>query len=264
MYFVYKITNNINGKYYIGVHKSEDPNDSYMGSGTVIKNAIEKYGVDSFSKVILEEYDTEAAAYTSEKKLVDMHDPLSYNINNGGKGGWDYVNSLGKENCMKDPEIAKRVADSAGRTRQLNPEHYANISRTNLKIAQDARVGAKDSEYTKQKRSDSVKEYYKTNDHPSKDKILTEEERKKLSDGWTEEKRKRKSEQQKKRIAENPDIVNTNTGKKFSSETRQKMSVAFKKSWIERKKKVYTCPHCDKTGSVNIKRWHFNNCRGKK
>jgi hypothetical protein len=263
MYFVYKITNNTNGKYYIGVHKSEDRNDSYMGSGLAIKAAIKKYGHDNFSKIILEEHTTAEAAYASETKLVDMNDSLSYNINNGGHGGWDYVNSIVRDNCMLDPEVANRVGDAIKQTRNTDPDYYNKLSRDKRKKAHAARLGSKDSAYTKEKRADSLKEYYKNNDHVNKGKTLTEEEREKISKGWSEDKRQRKSEQQKKRIAENPDIVKTNTGKKFSSETKQKMSDSFKKSWVERKKKLYTCPHCDKIGGVNIKRWHFDNCKYK-
>jgi hypothetical protein len=50
-YTIYKITNHINGKYYISRHATKNVNDSYMGIG--IKNAINKYGVENFTKEII-------------------------------------------------------------------------------------------------------------------------------------------------------------------------------------------------------------------
>ena len=48
--YIYKITNNINGKEYIG-YKTKTVNESknYYGSGIIIKHAIKKYGKDNFS-----------------------------------------------------------------------------------------------------------------------------------------------------------------------------------------------------------------------
>jgi hypothetical protein len=51
-WYIYEITNNINGKTYIGLHHLV-PKDKYMGSGILIKKAISKYGKDNFRKVIL-------------------------------------------------------------------------------------------------------------------------------------------------------------------------------------------------------------------
>ena len=87
-YIIYKITNQINGKYYIGRHATKDVNDSYMGSGIGIKNAINKHGVKNFTKEIIATADSADALWDLEKEIVNedvVKDPMSYNMSHGGK-----------------------------------------------------------------------------------------------------------------------------------------------------------------------------------
>lgn len=49
-YLVYKITNIINQKFYIGAHKTEDKNDGYMGSGKIVTSAIKSTEQKTFLK----------------------------------------------------------------------------------------------------------------------------------------------------------------------------------------------------------------------
>lgn len=101
MYTVYKITNKLNEKFYIGVHKTTDVNDSYMGSGVAIKNAIKKHGKENFIKEILLTTDNKNEAYALEKKLtVDFDERTNYNMKLGGVGGFT------KENSRKGYEAA--------------------------------------------------------------------------------------------------------------------------------------------------------------
>ena len=96
-YTVYKITNLINNKIYVGAHKTSNLEDNYMGSGTYITNAINKHGIENFSKEILHLLDSEEEMYLKEKEIVDKEflsrDDV-YNLNEGGLGGWNYVNSI--------------------------------------------------------------------------------------------------------------------------------------------------------------------------
>ena len=112
-HIVYRITNTINGRYYIGAHSTDDINDDYMGSGELIKKAIEKYAVSSFIKEVLFEAASAQEMYEKEKELVvTIHDdPISYNMNGGGKGGWDHVNEdVDKINPMHMPGVAEKVS----------------------------------------------------------------------------------------------------------------------------------------------------------
>lgn len=91
-YTVYQILNKINGKVYVGKHMTKDLNDGYMGSGKLIKTAIKKYGIHNFIKIIIGVYDNEALMNAAEKFIVASDADFTYNLCDGGKGGWGYVN----------------------------------------------------------------------------------------------------------------------------------------------------------------------------
>lgn len=95
---MYQITNKSNGKIYIGKHQTKDFNDGYMGSGKHLRRAIEKYGIENFTKEILFQFDNEADMNAKEAELVTEEFCLredTYNLCPGGQGGWGYVNSSG-------------------------------------------------------------------------------------------------------------------------------------------------------------------------
>ena len=88
-HYFYKITNNINGKFYYGIHNTSNLNDNYMGSGIAIKKAEEKYGIDNFSKDILQYFDTSDDAFRYEHDFITesiIQNPSCYNMKISGYG----------------------------------------------------------------------------------------------------------------------------------------------------------------------------------
>lgn len=90
MWYIYRITNLINGKTYIGQHKYKKRCDNYMGSGKILRMAIQKYGIDNFKKeILINNISVRKYANKAEKTLIAIerkHNKAEYNICDGGEG----------------------------------------------------------------------------------------------------------------------------------------------------------------------------------
>lgn len=108
-YLIYKITNLINNKIYIGQHVTYNINDDYMGSGIYLKHAIEKHGIENFKKEILFECNNQEELDKKEAELVNeefVKRKDTYNLNLGGSS-WYYVNKSGKAESIAHWKLAK-------------------------------------------------------------------------------------------------------------------------------------------------------------
>ena len=88
-HYFYKITNNLNGHFYYGVHSTSNLDDGYMGSGSRLHIAYKKYGIENFTKEILKFFDSRNEAFNYESDFVNEELILNndcYNIKEGGKG----------------------------------------------------------------------------------------------------------------------------------------------------------------------------------
>lgn len=164
-YLIYKITNTINNKIYIGKHKTHNKDDDYFGSGTHLKRAIKKYGEECFMKEILFECHSEEEMNQKEAELVnqefvDRKD--TYNIKLGGQGGFDYINNSGKNLYGRN-----------GFQWKLNgPPKYDLVNILKTKGRYDEYIN---------KISSSLKVKYASDGHPWEGRNHTDETKKKMS-----------------------------------------------------------------------------------
>ena len=234
--FLYKVTNKINDKIYIGVHVG-DENDSYLGSGKAIKNAIQKYGIDSFTREIVQTFSTEEEAYAAESAIVDKEFVLrddTYNLMPGGKGGWGHVDMRGDKNPMKRPEIAAKVSEKikASITDEERKRRSDRMRRTVLAFAVSPRKGKKLSDAAKALISKSL---------TGRPNALKGKKRGPDS----EETKAKKRLAAKTRIENGFDIGALGRGKTYKMQKK-------------------TCPHCGIIGSGgNMTRYHFDKCKSK-
>ena len=96
--YVYKVTNNINGKIYVGQHKSRVLDESYWGSGVLIRRSQEKYGLENFTIEILEWCSSREDLDSKEiywiKELNSTDPVVGYNIGFGGRSCGDHHGEL--------------------------------------------------------------------------------------------------------------------------------------------------------------------------
>ena len=99
-HYLYKTTNLINNKFYVGMHSTDNLNDSYLGSGKYITNSINKHGRENFKREILEFFETRKLLIEKEKDYVNktfLKDLLCMNLKPGGEGG--FANEIHMKKC---------------------------------------------------------------------------------------------------------------------------------------------------------------------
>lgn len=171
-HYIYLITNKINGKKYIGKRSCNcDINkDKYMGSGKLINRAKSKYGIENFTKTIIEICDTEEIAYEREKFWIREYEANNnkgfYNISAGGNGGNILINLSQEEkdkiyskvrntwkNKDKDEFIKKMT--------EINKNKWKNKSEEEMNEFRKKCREIQNRDEVKKKNSDSVKKAWK-------------------------------------------------------------------------------------------------------
>jgi group I intron endonuclease len=111
---IYKTTNIINGKFYVGKHTQHDTSafDGYLGSGFKLRRAITKYGQENFKREILEVFlnssliDEREIFWIASLSATDQN--IGYNIHPGGTGNTSEYAKI----IMNRPETRKKLVES--------------------------------------------------------------------------------------------------------------------------------------------------------
>lgn len=300
-HYIYKITNNINGKIYVGKRSTIEKNlenDTYFGSGKILRLAIKKYGKENFTKEIIESCDTEIILNEREIYFISSINsfvPNGYNINIGGKGGDTFTHNPNKE-YIKETALKNKGRKHSDEVKEnkrifmtgkkLKPHKKVDCEFCDKKISQANHnrfhgVYCKNNpnrifkEITPKKECEFCNKYCSPQElgqfhgiycksNPNrifKDfslKNITEESYKKAQETKIKNGTNIMMEETKEKIRIG------NTGKKRSEEAKLKYSESFTKRW-SLATEIYKCDFCPFTTRVklNLDKWHNENCKQK-
>jgi hypothetical protein len=218
IWIIYKTTNKINGKYYIGKHLNllDDPHafDGYLGSGLLLRRAIKKYGIEQFERETIHICNNEKEADVFETIVINEHkikdNFLCMNIANGGTGGATnkFKTDLEKRKIYNDPKRSKKLSDKL-------TEYYSN-------------------ENNKIKTSNAIKLKYET-DIEYYEKILLAAQKRSQDQQWLE--KTQKNNNKKKNNAEFSEKCGAKIKKYYQNETEEQKQIR-----IEKQKKAANTP----------------------
>jgi group I intron endonuclease len=281
---IYKVTNKVNGKFYIGQTKmrlgsrwSKHKQDAREGKGWVLASAIRKYGVESFSIEVLEQCNSKDELNHAEIRLIAVMKP-EYNSCAGGGGIGSPSEAVRKK--LSVARLGKRISEEtrqrmsqAQKGKKLSLETVAKIQES-LAPRYEAMRQAHFKKYGTDKRVRESRKYVSPHQAlydelgakttAEKISVLAKFEhanglRKDVSGSNNPMFGKPKDPAIKAKLSKaNKGEGNPYFGKSHSEETLRKMKEAHAL------RAPVSCPHCGKTGHLNpMKRWHFENCRSK-
>jgi len=159
VHYVYKITNLKNEMFYIGKHSADHIDDGYMGSGTFLRRAILKHGIESFKKEILRFFETALEALLYEKELVTeeiVERKDTYNLTVGGAGSWYAANANVELRKIKNAKAARSMNSKTWADPEFRERQHIRLSKLSKKLHAEGKIRAPD--WTGRKHTDETKQ----------------------------------------------------------------------------------------------------------
>lgn len=158
-HYFYKTINVITGRYYYGIHSTNNLNDGYIGSGKRLWYSINKYGKENHVCEILEFFETRKKLLNKEKEIVNeemVKNPMCMNISLGGLDG---VNISGLNIYGKNGENGKKNLLCGNNLKEkLKSKGKWNEYKNNLSKSMKKRYETKPHHWLNKKHSSKTKE----------------------------------------------------------------------------------------------------------
>tara|TARA_R110000851_G_scaffold35403_1_gene93141 strand:+ start:1949 stop:2587 length:639 start_codon:yes stop_codon:yes gene_type:complete len=161
-HYIYKTTNLLSGKYYIGMHSTDNLDDGYIGSGTRLRYSINKHGKNNHKLKILEFCNSREELIAREKEIVNLNEIAKVECMNlmvGGQGGFISVEQQRYRSECGGKGFSKRLKedDKFKKTHsKIVGLNFKNAHKDG-KIKYDTMKGKRHSDETKKKMSESSK-----------------------------------------------------------------------------------------------------------
>lgn len=225
---IYKITNQVNSKIYIGQDKHNNP--VYLGSGKILHLAFQKHGIENFNKEIIEECESKEHLDEREKYWINFYNStdrnIGYNIALGGEGGDTITNHPDKDLIrQKHSKWMQENNPTRGRKKteyELEKWKLSYIGK--YRDENNPNFGSKRTESSKGKMSEAKKQWWNNlSDTERKDigKKISQANTGKPGNIWSSEQKKAHSEWMKQN--------NPMEGKTHTDGVKQRISEANKK-----------------------------------
>lgn len=226
-HYTYITINLLNNKKYVGDHSTDNLNDGYLGSGSLLKRDINKFGRENFEKKILEFFKTKEEAFLAQRKYIKKfktHETQGgYNKNWSG-GQWATI--------VSDPTRKKISEKISGSNNGMYGKKHSDEAKKKIKNKRAQQKNVKGPKHTEESKilcgikniGNSYRKGFKTSEE-TKEKLKLINYGKKHSD----ETKEKISESSKGRIVSRETkkkISKSNKGRKFSEEHKNKLRKA--------------------------------------
>lgn len=164
IHYIYKTTCVITGRWYVGMHSTNNLDDGYMGSGKRLRYSIRKHGKENHVKEILGFFETRELLIEAEKQAITpemIADKNCMNLKEGGYGGGGIWS-----------ERHKKVFTDAGKQNLIKTKEKREISLAKIRVTKEYRENM----------SKSLIEYFDVNEGNFKNKRHSEETKQLISE----------------------------------------------------------------------------------